>query len=87
MIPPRVCREVAFYAITVEPAIDAYRALPAIQGVSRTLLELILDPLLTVRSAFANKTMETIEAIDPLVLGRTHPVFETGEKHGDALMN
>ncbi len=31
--------------------------------------------------------METIGALDPLIVGRAHLVFETGEKHGEALMN
>jgi hypothetical protein len=38
-------------------------------------------------SPYTSKAIETIGALDPLVLGRTHPVFETGEKHGDSLMS
>jgi hypothetical protein len=87
MIPPLVPREVAFYAITVEPAIGACGASPAIPGVSRTLFELILDPLLMVISPYTSKAMETVEPLDLLNVGRTHTVFEMGEKHGDSLMN
>jgi polyphosphate kinase len=39
------------------------------------------------RLAYTNKSVETIGVLDPLIVGRAHLVFETGEKHGDLLMN
>jgi polyphosphate kinase len=39
------------------------------------------------RLPYADRSMETIGALDPLIVGRAHLVFETGEKHGDSLMN
>ena len=39
------------------------------------------------RLNYTNKSMATIGALDPLIVGRAHLVFETGEKHGDSLMN
>jgi hypothetical protein len=31
--------------------------------------------------------MAAIGALDPLIVGRAHLVYETGERHGDSLMN
>jgi polyphosphate kinase len=39
------------------------------------------------RLPYAHKAPETIGALDPLIVGRAHLVFETGEKHGDTPMN
>jgi polyphosphate kinase len=39
------------------------------------------------RLPYTNKSMETIGALDPLIVGRAHLVFETGEQHGESLMN
>ncbi len=38
------------------------------------------------RLPYTNKSIEAIGALDPLIVGRAHLVFETGERDGDALM-
>jgi len=39
------------------------------------------------RLPYTSKSREKIGALDPLIVGRAHLVFETGEKHGDSLTN
>ena len=39
------------------------------------------------RLPYTHKSPETIGALDPLIVGRAHLVFETGERHGDSPMN
>ena len=39
------------------------------------------------RLPYNNKSMQRIGALDPLIVGRAHLVFETGETHGESLMN
>jgi polyphosphate kinase len=39
------------------------------------------------RLPYTHKSLETIGALDPLIVGRAHLVFETGERHGESLMH
>jgi hypothetical protein len=39
------------------------------------------------RMPYTHKSLETVGALDPLIVGRAHVVFETGERHGESLMN
>ncbi len=39
------------------------------------------------RLPYTNKSIETIGPLDPLIVGRAHLVFETGEGHGESVMN
>jgi polyphosphate kinase 2 (PPK2 family) len=38
------------------------------------------------RLAYSNKCVETIGVLDPLVVGRAHLVFESGEQHIETMM-
>ena len=77
-----MCREVSFYATAVELRPSALlRSIAGHPGGESRFSELILDLLLMVSSPYTNKAMETVEPLDPLNVGRTHTVFEMGEKH------
>ena len=39
------------------------------------------------RLPYTNKSLQRIGDLDPLIVGRAHLVFETGETHGESLMN
>ena len=39
------------------------------------------------RLPYTHKSLETVGPLDPLIVGRAHVVFETGERHGESLMN
>ena len=39
------------------------------------------------RLPYTNKSLQRIGELDPLIVGRAHLVFETGETHGESLMN
>jgi polyphosphate kinase len=39
------------------------------------------------RLPYTHKSLETIGELDPLIVGRAHLVFETGERHGESLIN
>ncbi len=39
------------------------------------------------RLPYTNKSLPRIGELDPLIVGRAHLVFETGETHGESLMN
>jgi polyphosphate kinase len=39
------------------------------------------------RLPYTNKSLQRIGDLDPLIIGRAHLVFETGETHGESLMN
>jgi polyphosphate kinase len=39
------------------------------------------------RLPYTHKSLETIGPLDPLIVGRAHLVFESGERHGDSLLN
>jgi polyphosphate kinase len=39
------------------------------------------------RLPYTHRSLETIGALDPLIVGRAHLVFEAGERHGESLMN
>ena len=39
------------------------------------------------RLSYSGKSVESIGALDPLIVGRAHVVFERGEKHGDWPVN